>query len=659
MRSRVDLIIKAAFTLLVGAALFLLGCYPRPAVEISPEKEAFQKLSDLAEMDVQAGNYERAIERYELFLKEHPVGEESRKALYGIAKINYDRHLYDKALPLFERIAREYPAHPGLPVVEYDIADTYYRLGAYEKSKDAASEWLKRYPTHPLKGEVLLLGGKSCKALGSNPEAFYWWLKASKASYDSPGLMSEIADRITGLTKDSSIEELKEMTEYAVGSDYVPHVYYQMASMYLEGNQLDNAKSAAMALIRSTPEQSWVSLGRHILESIEEELSVKKGVIGCLLPLSGPFAIYGQEVLNGIELGMGIWNESKDKQSLELVIKDTGGETEDAILGVEQLAKEEKVIAIIGPLASKPALDAAKRAQELGVPIVTLTQKEDITAEGEMVFRNFLPPSKEMKFLLEKAVYELGLKRFAILYPDNAYGHYVMNLVWDKVDELGGMIKAVESYRPEQTDFAVEIERMVGLYYPRPQWVELSLMQRRSMEWENVIEDTQLSEEEPEPIVDFDAVIIPDTPQQIALIAPQFPFHNIFDVRLFGTSLWQSPELIEMAGDYVQGAIFPSGFFAASESNGVAEFVRFYRGSFGSEPGVLAANGYDTIRFLKTVMNDGAIRTRRDLQYTLVHHDSFSGVTGKISFDEQGEVEKAPILLTVSGKRFHVASTTP
>ncbi|UCF56791.1 MAG: penicillin-binding protein activator [Deltaproteobacteria bacterium] len=658
MKSRIDLIIKAITTLVVGIAFFLLGCYPRPALEVPPEKEAIRDQFDLAELDLQAGNYDKAIERYELYLKEHPAGEKSRKALYGIARINYDRHLYDKALSLFERIAREYPAHPDLPMVKYDIASTYYRLGAYERSKDAASEWLERYPINPLKGEVLLLLGKSCRALGDNPKALYWWLKASEASHDSSELMSEVADRITGLIRNSPMEDLKEMADYAAGGDYVPHIYYQMASIYLEGNQLDDAKYAAMALVRSTPEQYWVSIGRHILERIEEELSVKKGVIGCLLPLTGPFAIYGQEVLNGIELGMGIWSESEGEQSLELVIKDTGGETEDAILGVEELAKEEKVMAIIGPLVSKPTFAAAKKAQELGVPIVTLTQKEGITAEGEMVFRNFLTPSKEIQKILEKAVHDLGLQRFAILYPDNPYGHYFMNLFWDKVDEMGGIIRAVESYKPEETDFAVEIKKMVGLNYPRPELVELTLMQRKSMEWENEIGDKQYSGEEPEPIVDFDAVFIPDNPQRVALIAPQFPFYNIFDVHLLGTSLWQSSELIKMARDYVQGAIIPSGFFAKSESDEVREFVELYKKNFESEPGILAANGYDTIRFIKNVMNDGLIRTRRDFQYKLVHNDDFYGVTGKISFDEQGEVEKDPILLTISGKRFHVTSTT-
>ena len=659
MKSRFHLANMAVTVVMTAIAFFLVGCPPKPPVAVRPEKPAVLDEFGRAEQDLKAGNYDEALAKYELYLKKHPRGDKSRQALYRMANIYELKHSYEEALALYKRVAEEYPAHKDFPIVKYDIANTYYRLGAYETSRDLALEWLKRYPMNPTKGEVLLLLGKSFKALGYNLKAFYWWLKASEASKDSPEVMSEVVDHIIGLIRESPMEDLQAMTESAAGTDYLPHIYYQMATVYLESNQLDNAKSAAMALVRSTPDQYWVSIGRHILERIEEELSVKMGVVGCLLPLSGPFAIYGQEVLNGIQLGMGIWTESDGYQGLELVIKDTGGEMESAVSAVEELAKEEKVMAIIGPLVSKPTVAAAKKAQELGVPIITLTQKEGVTDEGEMVFRNFLTPAKEVESILEKAVNDLGLRRFAVLYPDNPYGRYFMNLFWDQAEELGVTIRAVESYKPEETDFALEIKKMVGLHYPRPELVVQTYLQMKSTEWENEIEERLPSDEEPEPIVDFDAVFLPGNPEQVALIAPQFPFYNIFDVRLLGTSLWQSPELIKTAGDYVQGALFPSGFYAKSNASGVRDFVELYEENFESEPGLLAASGYDTIRFMKNVMGVGMIRTRRDLQYRLAHYDNFYGITGKISFDEQGEVEKSPILMTVSGKRFKVTSPAP
>jgi branched-chain amino acid transport system substrate-binding protein len=649
----VNSVVRAISYLAVGIAFSLWGCYPQPSLEIPRD-------FGVAEQDVQAGEYDRAIQRYESYLKEHPTGELSRFALYAIARIHYDRQDYDKALVLFERMVREYPSHSQLPVAAYDVASTYYLLGDYGRSKETALDWLERYATHPLRGEVLHLAAKSYKALGDYPKAFSLWVEAAEASEGSPDLRNEISGHITELIEESSLEDLDEMLPLAAEGPYVPHVTYQMASLCLEDNQLEKAKNMAMALVRSTPEQRWVSRGRVILERVEQEMSVKRNAIGCLLPLSGPYAIYGQEVLNGIQLGMGLWNPFESGQGIELVIKDTRGETEDAIRAVEELVREERVIAIIGPLASKAMLGAARKAQEWGVPILTLTQKEDITAEGEMVFRNYLTPSREIQSLVEKAINGLGLKRFAIFYPDNRYGQTSMSLFWDRVDELGGTITSAESYDPDETDFAVEIKKMVGLHYWRPRLIEQTVRHDNQMRWENEVQEKHPSEENPAPIVDFDAIFIPDAPQRVALIAPQFPFYNIFDVRLLGTRLWQSPELIDQARDYVNGAIFPVAFFAEGQSGGLEEFVELYRDNYESEPTDMVAIGYDTIRLLKAVMNDGeGVHTRRGLQRRLVLYDGLNGVTGKISFDEQGEVEKSPTLLTISDGRFRVISTMP
>jgi ABC-type branched-subunit amino acid transport system substrate-binding protein len=652
LKIKVNQVIKAISYFAVGIAFSLCGCYPQPTLKIPRE-------FDLAELDVQAGDYDGAIQRYELYLKKHPTGEGARLALYSIARIHFDRQLYDKALVLFERIVREYPTHSALPFVAHDVANTYFLLGDYERSKETTLNWLERYSAHSLRGKVLHLAGKNYRALGDHPKAFSSWIEAEEAS-DSPDLSSEIVGDITDLIKKSSLEDLEDILQSDAENPYVSHVTHQMASLYLEDNQLENAKRMAMDLIQSKSEQLWVSRGRAILERVEQEMSVEKNIIGCLLPLSGPYAIYGQEALNGIQLGMGLWNPLENEQGIELVIKDTRGENEDAILAVEELVREERVIAIIGPLASKAMLGAARKAQELGVPIVTLTQKEDITAEGEMVFRNYLTPSREIQSLVEKAINGLGFKRFAIFYPDNRYGRNSMRLFWDRVDDLGGTITSAESYDPDETDFALEIKKMVGLHYWRPRLIEQTVMLDNQMRWENEIEEKHPSEENPAPIVDFDAIFIPDNPQNVALIAPQFPFYNIFGVRLLGTRVWQSIELIDQARDYVKGAIFPVAFFAEGQSEELEDFVELYRDHFESEPTDMAANGYDTIRLLKTVMNDGdGVQTRRGLQRRLIQYDGFDGITGKISFDEQGEVEKSPTLLTISDGRFRVIPATP
>ncbi|MDB9823162.1 penicillin-binding protein activator [Deltaproteobacteria bacterium] len=669
MRYEFRLIQKAVSTLAVGMAFFLFACQAKMMVERGPaEKLPVSGLYDIAKKDFHAGRYKEALEG-------------------------------------FKNILAEYPGYPEAPSVKHDMAEVYYRMGDFKNSAAESLEWFEKYPSNQLRGEVLLLLGNSYNALGDRPEAFRWWIALADAvssEYESEIQQEDIDARIIELINWSRANELKDMAEYGSDSPYIPNIYYRLSVISLDESMIEEAKDFAMLLVRSTQEQHWITTGRELLDEINRITEAKDDggrVIGCLLPLSGPYALYGQEILNGIKLGMDLFNQLESGPDLELVIRDTKGSIEDAVAGVEELVQREEVMAILGPLASGPSTAAVKKAEELGVPIISFTQKEGITNEGDMVFRNFLIPSKEVEALLDKAVNEIGMKRFGIFYPDNAYGHFFMNLFWDKVEEMGATVTAVESYNADDTDFEVGIKKMVGLYYPRPESVVLMLeilKTLRALEemgygyyWEHmpwdivdlkedkeevfnvfvqedgVVESVfrgeeaenitdQEEDEGPEPIVDFDAVFIPGSHQQVALIAPQFPFYNVFNVPFLGTSLWLSDDLLDTAGSYIQGAIFPAGFFLGNDSEIVKNFVESYNENFELDPGILAANGYDTIRLIKDILGNSRISTRIDFQKALFEHDIFYGVTGEISFDVKGEVEKPPILLTVYGRSLYL-----
>ncbi len=382
--------------------------------------------------------------------------------------------------------------------------------------------------------------------------------------------------------------------------------------------------------------------------AIAEEQAVRPEAVGCLLPLSGSFALYGQEVLNGVQLALA--RITQRGVALQLIVRDSRGSAEEAASLVQELAARD-VISVIGPLASRSSLSAARKAQEIGVPIITLTQRDGITAEGDMVFQNFLTSAMEVERLVQKATRQMGLSRFAILYPDTPYGRTLMNLFWDSVEEAQGSITAVESYRPEETDFAAEIRKMVGLHYPRPESAADALVEKKVLFSQMGADLGFSSEKEGNPIIDFDAVFIPDNAQKVSLIAPQFPFHKVFRVRFLGTSLWQSPDLVEHAGEYLQGAVFPSGFSAQNPSSSVKEFVALYRKTYDAEPGILAAEGYDTLMFLGHILAKEAPKTRQDLQRAMRASKDFTGISGKMVFNDHREVIKNPTLYSIRGKR--------
>ena len=607
---------KAVPVVMMGIAFFFCGCQPRVSIPVKMRP------------DESASDLRRTAENY---LKTNRL---------------------QQALTLFKKIAEEYPGDKESPFAEYQIANIYYLLSEYEISSDDAFKWLGKYPVHPDRAHVMSLLGANFDALGDRPQAFYWFLEAKKGSFNEPHRQENLDEKLARLIEVSDNEDIDRITVYAVGTHYVPLVRQRRAGIFMEQDEFEKAREVAMAMVQDTHDPSWALAGMQILKRIQEELSVKKGVVGCLLPLSGPFAIYGEEVLNGIQLGM--FSDSAQDSGIELVIRDTEGEPERAVAGLEDLAHNENVIAVIGPLSQKTASPVAEKAQELGVPIITITQKQGITAERDMVFRNCLTPLREVRRLLDPTLVEIGIKRFSILYPDNSYGRFYMNLFWDSVEEIGGTVTAAECYDPGQTDFAEQIKKMTGVFYAKPVSMVEEMLEMRPPEEE----ESKIYSDQPAPFIDFDAVFIPDNYEIVTMIAPQLPYHDVQGVLLMGTSLWQSPELIKIAKDYVQGAIFTSCFYEKSGEFGVGNFVSRYRENFASAPGMLAAIGYDTIRLLQEVMQAENIQTRRSVRNELYRIEPYKGVTGDILFNDQGELETEPLLLTVSGRRMKVVRAT-
>jgi len=288
------------------------------------------------------------------------------------------------------------------------------------------------------------------------------------------------------------------------------------------------------------------------------------------------------------------------------------------------------------------------------------------------------------------AVKNLGLNRFAILYPDENYGKTFMNLFWDAIIAQGGQVAGVESFDTEQTDFAESIKKLVGLHFKIPEDLELSfeLLPERSdgmdqdlnadadpfaffPEFVEIIpelfyqwpqteygplvaqDDLELTQtEEPEPIIDFEAIFIPDAPKKAGLIIPQLAFYDIEDILLIGTNLWHSRNLLKMSRQYVQGAVLPDGFFDASDTPNVQAFTSAFEQTFATRPGFIEAVAYDSAHIIFQMLSNTDIHFKSRLKDELLSLVDYPGVTGKTSFDYKGDALKKLYVLKIKGNRF-------
>ncbi|MBK7845680.1 MAG: ABC transporter substrate-binding protein [Bdellovibrionales bacterium] len=149
-----------------------------------------------------------------------------------------------------------------------------------------------------------------------------------------------------------------------------------------------------------------------------------------------------------------------------MAVLDSEGNPDIARRSVERLVTEDHVIALIGSLLSKTAVAVASKSDELGVPSIALSSKSGITEIGPTVFET-LTGEMQVRQLVNVAMNDLGITRFAIMYPNDAYGVEYANLFWDEVLARGGTISGAQTYEPNQTDFSAPIQRLVGTFILR------------------------------------------------------------------------------------------------------------------------------------------------------------------------------------------------
>ncbi|MBC7385915.1 MAG: penicillin-binding protein activator [Cryobacterium sp.] len=369
--------------------------------------------------------------------------------------------------------------------------------------------------------------------------------------------------------------------------------------------------------------------------------------IGVMLPLSGRFADFGSRVLNAITLALKVYDPNGTEFKLE--IEDTGDSVEQTIRALNRLANERRVSVVIGPLLSKGIDQVAARAETLGMPLVTLTQQPGAT--GDYVISAGLSPKMQANEIAKVAIQKLGLKRFAIVYPKDKFGEQYSQSYWDAVEALGGEVVGIESYAPGETDFRQVVDRLVGTYYKdaRVRETDALVKQRDELKITHKTRKTTQYFDLP-PIIEFDAVFIPDEPKVVGQILPTFAYRDVDKVKFLGISTWNSPELVKRAQAFAEGSVFVDGLFVDSESVAAQKFITRFQRDQGAAPSTIEAMAYDAALAVESVLKDLAPGrlSRSDVKNRLHSVHDVSGATGKISYRD-GEYARNLTLLTVKG----------
>lgn len=615
--------------------LFTAGCAKAPQPSLIDSKSPADQAFLLAEKAYAEGRTQEASEAYTRFIQHHPDHENTPTALFKLSTLHIAQGNVSQAQGLLDTLIRSFPQSKPYQEALLARCNLWYTDQQASRALSCIRESEARIVQPDLRIRLGLLRADTLAALNHPVQATESLMQILQEAPRS--LHSLILEKILTLTESLGPDALTSLVPSARKPEPAATLNLALGLRLAESGRYRSAEKVLKEFLSAHPFHTKAPLAKDMIATIAHKEEVDPLAIGCLLPLSGRFEPFGLQALRGVEMAMALYAQAPGALPVRILIEDTHSD-ETATAQAIRTLNEKQVIAAIGPLAANP--ESFQLASDLHIPLITLTQQEGVTRIGPGIFRNFMTPAMQVQGLVSHAMTKQNLFRFAILHPDDTYGQNFRDLFWDAVENMGGRITGVESYPARSTDFSEPIRRLTGLHHPPPK--DRQPPPPHGQERESG---------PPKPIIQFDALFIPDSAERAGLILPQLAYNDVEGVRLLGTNLWHSPRLMQMAGAHARGALIPTGFFVESTLPQTREFVQHFRETYGEDPGYLEAVVFDSLMLLFHALEQKPF-SRTELREILQKGAPHEGVTGVILFSETREALTPPFLLEIRGSAF-------
>lgn len=363
---------------------------------------------------------------------------------------------------------------------------------------------------------------------------------------------------------------------------------------------------------------------------IEDQTPANPQNIGILLPMTGKSEAISKKTLRSIELGLGI--SANSPSPFKLFVLDTQDFPEKLESAVDQLVQVKRCIAIVGSITGKDSETIAKRAQELLVPLLNLSQRQNLTDAGPYIFQTSITYSQQTRYIARTAIRDLGLKRFAIIYPNDSFGVELANVFWDEVLASGGFVTAVQTYQPNERDFSTQVKRMTGISFPelRKEELEKAIAEKKKIERKQREADR---EDLLKPVIAFDAIFIPEQIKVGAQVAAFLAYHGVKSPKILGLSLWNSTSTPKRFSQVSDQILIVDARKSISATNYAEQFTELSSDDIGP----FDIQAYETGAMLKSAFQQNP-STRASLRNLLAESTNVPLETGTIGFSQKREL---------------------
>ncbi|MBC7785198.1 MAG: ABC transporter substrate-binding protein [Burkholderiales bacterium] len=347
--------------------------------------------------------------------------------------------------------------------------------------------------------------------------------------------------------------------------------------------------------------------------------------IGHYGSLTGSEATFGQSTSNGLKLAIAEVNAAGgvNGKKIELVEYDTKGEPKEAGSVVTRLCTHDKVVAVIGEVASSLSLAGAPVCQQYSIPMISPSSTNPkVTEQGDMIFRTcFIDPFQG--YVCAKFAWEnKSMKTAAVLLDQSqAYSVGLAEEFEKAFIKFGGTITIKQQYNKGDQDFTA---RLTAIRATNP-----------------------------------DVIFVPGYYTDVANVAIQARKLGI-TAPLLGGDGWDSSKLTEIGGKSIEGSFYSNHASPDDPSEIFQSFVSKYKDEYGATPDALGALGYDSGKLLFDAMAKSKSLSGKDLAATLAATKDFKGATGVLTINEKRDAVKSAVILELKdGQPKYVTTVNP
>jgi len=329
----------------------------------------------------------------------------------------------------------------------------------------------------------------------------------------------------------------------------------------------------------------------------KEGPQAKEIKIGILTPLTGDVASWGEMQKRATKLALERINASGDirGKKVKVIYEDSQATPSVGVNAFKKLVEIDRVPIVVGSPASNVTLAIAPIANQKKV--ILLSSGSTATAVGKAgpyIFR-IMPSDEVQSSIMADWAVELGYKKVAIIYEENAWGRGLMEAFMMYFKSKGGNITCTEAANPGTTDFRTPLSKI----------------------------KTAAPEAIYAPLYTRGAGLMIKQAREIGL-----------NQQILGADVYGTPELIEAGGSAVEGVLYTT--FGKYDGEEYQKFEKLYQERYGIEPETYATYCYDTfmiaVEALRTLEGKTAI-DGESLRQALLSISDFRGVTGLTNFD--------------------------